>query len=117
MHYDDNTNRLIRAIDTGETGNRVALYDSRGNVRKLGNQIFRYNGMNRPTGLTAAGAGAVNGAHRYDAHGRRVKTILRNDEGRIIRYNMYGASGDLIFNVQIDQSAANDDYVTNHDLT
>ena len=79
-------------------------------VRKLGDQIFRYNGMNRPTGMS----GTVDGAHRYDGHGRRVKSILRNADGRVIRYNMYSASGDLIFNVQIDQSAENDDYVSTY---
>ena len=80
------------------------------NIRKLGDQIFRHNGMNRPTGMS----GTVDGAHRYDGHGRRVKSILRNADGRVIRYNMYGASGDLIFNVQIDQSAENDDYVSTY---
>jgi len=110
LAYDDTSNRLTRAIDSGASGNRVVLYDSRGNVRKLGDQRFRYNGLNRPTGLS----GAVAGAHRYDAHGRRVKTIIRKDSGNTIRYNVYGAAGDLVFNVQIDHSAANEDYVTQY---
>ena len=56
--------------------------------------------------------GDVDAVYRYDGHGRRVRTVLYKDVGRIIRYNIFGASGDLIFNVQIDRAESTDHYVT-----
>jgi len=109
----NNNNRLIAANDSltethGGTGNRTVSYDSRGNIKRLGGQSFRYNGMNRPTGMS----GDVDGAYRYDGHGRRVKSVTQKETGKVTRYSVYGSTGELIYIVQIDQTGAKDHYVT-----
>ena len=98
------------AAGNGGTGNRPLTYDSRGNVSRLGGQIFSYNAMNRPTSMV----GDVDAVYRYDGHGRRVRSVVWKDTGYVIRYNVYGASGDLIFNVQIDQSPTDEDFVSTY---
>ena len=104
---------MNRATDSlaktnGGTGNRAATYDSRGNVDRLGGQYFSYDATNRPSSMT----GDVEATYRYDGHGRRVRSVVWKDTGYVVRYNVYGASGDLIFNVQIDRTEGTDHYVT-----
>ena len=124
-----NIRRDSLAKTNGGTGNRAATYDSRGNVDRLGGQYFSYDATNRPSSITSD----VEATYRYDGlcnlrlmkrmsqkmneessisetlytqntRGRRVRTVLWKDEGYVIRYNVYGASGNLIFKLQIEES-------------
>ena len=98
-------------MDSGETGTRALTYDSRGNVKSIGNINMNYDATDRPTGLS----GDTTGSYRYDGHGRRVKSItVHDDSSKTTRYNVYDASGALVYVVQVDHSPANDDYVMNY---
>ena len=101
LNYAANTNRVIKSIDSGATGTRDILYDSRGNVKEIGGVKLTYNGAGRATGLT----GNKSGAYRYDGHGRRVKSIIQNDDGtKTTRYNVYDLSGTLVYVAKLNPS-------------
>lgn len=107
----NNANRLTRAVDTGETGTRDLGYDHRGNVTSLGNLAMFYDATDRPTELS----GEVNGTYSYDGHGRRVKSVTETEHGDVVRYNVYNASGALIY-VREDNPTASgkEDAITNY---
>ncbi len=110
LNYDNSTNRLVESVDTGATGTRDVVYDSRGNIKEIGGVKLSFNGANQATGLS----GDISGAYRYDGNGRRVKSITQHDDGtKTTRYNVYDSSGTLIYVVQ-NAPGSDDDHVTNY---
>jgi len=110
LTYNTTNNRLIKSTDSGETGTRALTYDSRGNVKSIGGVNMSYDASDRPTGLS----GDVDGSYRYDGNGRRVKSITAHDDGTTTtRYNVYDASGALVYVVQWAPGTENDS-VTNY---
>ena len=115
LTYNTTNNRLVKSVDSGETGTRNIKYDTRGNVTEIGGVKMTYDASDRPTGLS----GDKDGSYRYDGHvdtdvGRRIKSITEEADGSVVtRYNMYDASGSLAYVVQQAAGTA-DDYVTSY---
>ena len=86
--------RLTQHTDT-QGNTRNIGYDSRGNVTALGSQGFRYDASDRPVALIDNGGEAVDGAYRYDGHGRRVKSIVDDGTTETTFYNVFDATFDV----------------------
>ena len=91
MSYDE-SNRLIRANDSGglggSTGDRHFSYDSRGNITSSGNLHFAYDYSDQPVSMH----GDESGSYRYDGNLKRVKATVA---GKTL-YNVYNLAGQLI---------------------